>query len=132
MVDLQVVLLALKDGPALETVILGVRLLLFEAKGLGNHAGSIGHGVVVYLDIKGLDEVGEASGVLGDHELALFQQEHLLVYFFDEEAELVLVAGLLVVELDEPFFERDDQVLEEAVVFGFLLASGEPTVNAHL
>ena len=72
LLGLEEVLFALEDDPAFDAVFVFLVGLFFEAEGLWDHAGGIGEGVVVDLDVEVFDEVGEAGGVFGGHELALF------------------------------------------------------------
>ena len=95
------------------------------------HTRALWHGIVVDLYFELLDEIGKARSELGNDELAPFQQKHLFVNFFDQELKFVFIAFGLVVKLDDPLFKRNDQSLEEGIVFLFLLSCRKPTIYTH-
>ena len=110
---------------------LEISTIFSQTKSLTHHAGTLGHGIVVDLDAETFNEIGEAGGIFGLHELAFFKQEHLFVYFFDEKFEFILVAGLALVKFDYSLFEGYHQSLKHIVVFMLLLPGGEPAIDAH-
>ena len=84
---------------------LEISTIFSQTKSLAHHAGTLWHGIVVDLYAETFNEIGEASGIFGLHELAFLKQEHLFVYFFDEKFEFILVTGLALVKFDYSLFE---------------------------
>jgi hypothetical protein len=113
-------------------VIDGVKFLFPEAEGLGHHtATDVGHRIEVNLDTEGVNEVSEACGVFRSHEFAFFEQVHFFVYFFNKKFELSLVAFLLFVELNESFFEGNNQCLNQIIILCLLSTSCKSAIDTH-
>ena len=107
------------------------RLSHFPESQVRADTGALGHVVIVDLDAKLVHQIGKAGAILGWHELPQFKQVHFLVDFLDEQLELVLVAFLALVELDEALLEGNYEGLEKGVVLVLLVPGREATVDAH-
>ncbi len=113
-------------------VIDGVEFLFPQTEGLGHHATTdVRHGIEVNLDTEGVNQIGETCGVFRSHEFAFFEQVHFFVDFFNQKLELGLVAFLLLVELNESFFECNNQCLNQIIILCLLCTSCESAIDTH-
>ena len=90
-----------------------IRLSCFPESQVRADAGALRHIIIIDLDTKLVHQVGKAGAVFGWHELPPFEQVHLLVDLLDEQFELILIALLALVELDESLLKGNYEGLQE-------------------